>query len=168
MMLHKALVALKDWVDDGCPEHEVFKPYRSVCVCVENYLEPKCSKDSLRRNMNELSNLMNNRQYPFNDCFGDWSVEWEEESFYQNPKRLEWLAAHGCRTISDCIPLVIPTSGSNFKALMNLFQRNGKVYALPDIWLLMGGLGITKAPRELRENAVDLLAFLGVEIDHAL
>ena len=71
----------------------------------------------------------------------------------------------GRRTISDCVPLLIPTQLPELKVMVHLYSKKGKRYALPEVWVMIRNVGVTRAPRELKEGAISRLRASGIEVE---
>lgn len=147
-ILHEALVALNDWVEDGCPKHPAFKRDIAICGNIEGYIEYRCY--DYQDAYEELGKIFKkeglDKNYPFN---GGRMDNYEEEVIlneeaWQNPKRLAWLKKHGRRTISDCIPFFSKTPNPEISIIVNVYQKNGRWWAIPDVWRYHKQLGAVK------------------------
>ena len=151
-ILHEALVALNDWVEDGCPKDTVFDKRGSICINVGDYISNKkteCPRCEIGKVMKVLKETFYqeglHEKFPFNEgIYSLYESECYDLTVWQNPQRLAWLKKHGRRTISDCIPLFSKTPNPEISIIINVYQKNGMWWAIPDVWRYHKQLGVVK------------------------
>lgn len=84
---------IQQWIDDGCPEHDVFKTYRPLCRSINAWssFDPHLSAEL----KGQFLTAGLHRDYPFNmgdpDNYGD---EANDDTVFKNPARLAWIKEH--------------------------------------------------------------------------
>lgn len=84
---------IQQWIDDGCPDHDVFRKTTAICLSLERwlgYFDRKVNK-ILEDSFNDagLDFVL-----PFNKDLGEFEVEMLNHSIYKNPARLAWIKEH--------------------------------------------------------------------------
>lgn len=82
--IQQAINDIYAWVQQGCPEHDVFDTCYGLCHNIIESTDWNYSSEEIQ------SLLFNGEEYPFNIDWKDYS----NELHYSNPKRIAWLKAN--------------------------------------------------------------------------
>lgn len=80
-------IALQNWIDDGCGPHEHFLTEDSLCFAYENFTNGGSFHGEYWAQWG-LRSLTPFNAGGLNELYG----EWENETVYQNPARLKFIA----------------------------------------------------------------------------
>lgn len=95
--------AMQAWIDDGAPSCNkigFFKEY-GLCTNLEIYIDSTNGHDysQCRRVLSgqmilQFEEAFLNSKHPFNESIMDYSDEGNNQTIFQNPKRLAWIKQH--------------------------------------------------------------------------
>lgn len=88
---------IQQWIDDGCPEHEVFDTNNPLCktLCYWGAMLALPEIDALSVEMgNAFERDGLSGVFPFNSIRGSMNREAKTGTVYQNPARLAWIKEH--------------------------------------------------------------------------
>lgn len=80
---------MQAWIDDGCPEHEVFSRRCGLCVNLASWAWGDDFNFDLKNQFDEAGL---HRRHPFNG--GNPEQYLNELDRYKNPARLAWIKEH--------------------------------------------------------------------------
>ena len=90
--LQKFFLEIHEWIEQGCPEHEVFLKNSGLCATLEAYagflnLEYR----PLNSELDNLLRPIDGSSVPFNPSLQAYRSELYSKSIYQNPARLAFI-----------------------------------------------------------------------------
>lgn len=90
--LKQFFLEIHDWIEQGCPEHEVFLKNSGLCATLEAYAELlNLEYRPLEYELDMLLRAIDGTRRPFNNTLYKYLNEQTLGTIYQNPARLAFI-----------------------------------------------------------------------------
>ena len=90
--LKQFFLKINGWIEEGCPEHEVFLKEFGLCGTLQGYAQFLNLEDHpLGDELDALLRPIDGTGLPFNDALYEYRKEQNLGTIYQNPHRLAFI-----------------------------------------------------------------------------